>query len=107
MNVRMLFAVALAATALTAKAEEPAPVTMPTVPPHNCVKPDLPGTNATQSQLKKFNETYKVYDQCIKKYIDSAKALADAAMAAGNNAIVEYNKLAEQIKAYNEAVKAN
>ena len=103
MNVRMLFAVALAASALTANAEEPAPVTMPTVPPHNCVKPDLPGPNPTQSVLKRFNETYKVYDQCIKKYIDNAKALADAAMAAGNNAIVEYNKLAEQIKAYNDA----
>jgi len=106
MNVRTLFAIALVAGAICANAQEqPAPVAMPTVPAHNCVKPDLPGANATQSVLKKFNETFKVYDQCIKKYIDGTKALSDAAMLAGNNAITEYNKLAEQMKAYNDAAK--
>jgi hypothetical protein len=107
MNIRMLLAVAIAASAMSANAEEPAPVTMPTVPPHNCVKPELPGPSASQSMLKRFNESYKAYDQCIKKYIESAKALADSAMQAGNNAITEYNKLAEQIKAYNDSIKTN
>jgi hypothetical protein len=105
MNVRMLVAVAFAASALTANAEEPLPFTMPTVPPHNCVKPELPGANATQSMMRRFNETYKAYGDCIKKYVDAAKTLADSALAAGNNAVVEYNKLTEQIKVHNEALK--
>jgi hypothetical protein len=107
MNVRTLFAIALAASAISANAQEPTPVAMPTVPAHNCVKPELPGTNPSQNMLKRFTETFKVYDQCIKKYIDSTKALADAATEAGNKAITEYNKLAEQIKAYNDSVKTN
>ncbi|HXX85138.1 MAG TPA: hypothetical protein VEN29_14290 [Casimicrobiaceae bacterium] len=105
MNVRTLLAVALAASAISASAQEPAPVVMPAVPAHNCVKPDLPGANATQSTMRKFNDTYKTYGECIKKYIDGAKALADAAMTAGNNAVNEYNKLTDQIKAYNDAAK--
>jgi hypothetical protein len=108
MNVRTLFAMVLAASAISANAQEqPAPVAMPTVPAHNCVKPEIPGANATQSTLKRFNESYKAYDQCIKKYIDGVKALSDSAMQAGNNAVTEYNKLAEQIKAYNDSVKTN
>ena len=108
MNVRTLFAMVLAASAISANAQEqPAPVAMPTVPAHNCVKPEIPGANATQSMMRKFNETYKNYGECIKKYIDGAKALADSAMQAGNNAIIEYNKLTEQIKTHNEALKEN
>jgi len=107
MNFRTLVAVALAASAIAANAEEPASVTMPTVPPHNCVKPELPGANATASIMRRFNDTYKAYGECIKKYIDGAKALSDAAMIAGNNAVNEYNKLTEEIKAHNEALKQN
>lgn len=106
MNVRTLFAVAFAASAISANAQEqPAPVAMPTVPAHNCVKPELPGANATQSVMRRFNDTYKNYGECIKKYIDGAKALADSAMQAGNNAVNEYNKLTEQIKSHNETLK--
>jgi len=106
MNFRMLVAFAIAASAMAAGAQEPpAPVTMPTIPAHNCGKPELPGANATQATMRKFNDTYKAYSECIRKYVEGAKTLADAALAAGNSAVVEYNKLTEEIKAHNEALK--
>ena len=54
--------------------------------------------------MRRFNDNYKAYGECIKKYIEGAKALADAALAAGNAAVGEYNKLTEDIKAHNEAI---
>jgi hypothetical protein len=108
MTLRPLFSVALAAVAAvatSAHAQEPAPVAMPKVPPHNCVKPELLSSFASQNQIKTFNRTYKAYGECINKYIDGTKALADAAVAAGNSAIDEFNKLAGEIKAQNEAAK--
>jgi hypothetical protein len=104
MNARVVIAVALAAIALAATAQEQPQINFPSVPPNNCVKPELPGSNATQSLMRKFNENYKTYGECIKKYIDGAKALADAALAAGNAAVGDYNKLTEEIKAHNEAI---
>jgi hypothetical protein len=81
------------------------PVEMPAIPPHNCVKPELVGSLASQNQIKAFNSSYKAYNQCIKKYVDDAKALADAALAAGNNAVDEFNKVAAAIKAQADAAK--
>ena len=104
MNARILLAIALASIALAANAQEPTPVSFPSVPPNTCAKPELPGANATRSIMDKFNNGYKAYGECIKKYIEGAKALSDAAIAAGNAAVVEYNKLAEEIKAHNEAI---
>jgi len=104
MNARILFAIALGASAMVVNAQEPAPVNMPTVPPHNCVKPELPGANANNARMRQFNDSYKAYGECIRKYIEGAKALADSALAAGNNAVTEYNKLTEDIKAHNEAL---
>ena len=104
MNARILLAIALASISLAANAQEQAPVSFPTVPPNNCVKPELPGANATRTLMDKFNANFKAYGECIKKYIEGAKALADAALAAGNAAVGDYNKLTEEIKAHNEAI---
>ena len=81
MNARILFAIALGASAMVVNAQEPAPVNMPTVPPHNCVKPELPGANANNARMRQFNDSYKAYGECIRKYIEGAKALADSALA--------------------------
>lgn len=104
MNARILLAIALASVALAANSQEQPQVSFPSVPPNNCVKPELPGNNATQSLMRRFNDNYKAYGECIKKYIEGAKALADAALAAGNAAVGDYNKLTEEIKAHNDAV---
>jgi hypothetical protein len=99
-----LLAVSVLATPASAQ-EQPAPVAMPAVPPHNCVKPETVGSLASALQIRTFNRTYAAYGECIKKYTDSAKALSEAALAAGNKAVDEYNKLAAEIKAQNEAAK--
>jgi hypothetical protein len=110
MTLRPLLNVALAAVAAVASfahAQEPAPPVMPKVPPHTCVKPEVLNSFASQNQIRTFNRTYKAYGECINKYIESTKALADAAVAAGNNAVDEFNKLAVEIKAQNEAAPKN
>jgi hypothetical protein len=109
MACRSILAVALAAVSAFAgpasAQEQRAPVAMPAVPTHNCVKPESVGPLASQAQIRTFNRAYAAYSECIKKYADAAKALSDAALAAGNKAIEEYNTLAAELKAQNEAAK--
>ncbi len=81
------------------------PVTMPAIPPHNCVKPEFPGKLASSIRITAFNKEYAAYGDCIKKYIDETKLIANAAVAAGNGAVNEFNKFAAEIKAQNEAAK--
>jgi hypothetical protein len=82
-----------------------APVTMPAIPPHNCVKPEFPGKLASSSRISAFNKEYTAYSVCIKKYIEDTKTMVNAAVAAGNAAVEEFNKFANDIKAQNEAAK--
>jgi hypothetical protein len=81
------------------------PVTMPAIPPHNCVKPEFPGKLASSSRISVFNKEYTAYSACIKKYIEDTKTMVNAAVAAGNAAVEEFNKFATDIKAQNEAAK--
>ena len=81
------------------------PVTMPAIPPHNCVKPEYPGRLASPNRISAFNKESTGYGECIKKYVDDTKAMANAAVAAGNGAVDEFNKFAAEIKAQNEAAK--
>lgn len=109
MVCRSILAAALAAISafatLASAQEQRAPVAMPAIPPHNCVKPETVGSLASPAQIRTFNRTYAAYGECIKKYADDARALSDAAVAAGNKAVEEYNKLAVELKAQNEAAK--
>jgi hypothetical protein len=97
-------AVSLAIIAAGAYAQA-APVTMPAIPPHNCVKPEFPGNLASPLRMNAFNKGYAAYGDCIKKYVDDTKTMVNAAVAAGNGAIDEFNKFAGEIKAQNEAAK--
>jgi hypothetical protein len=81
------------------------PVTMPAIPPHNCVKPEFPGRLASSTRINAFNKDYTAYGECIKKYVDDTKSMVNAAVAAGNGAVDEFNKFAAEIKAQNEAAK--
>jgi hypothetical protein len=85
--------------------DQPPPVAMPAVPPHNCVKPELVNSLSSQNQIKAFNRNYKAYAECINKYTEDAKGLANAAIKSGNAAVDEFNKLSAEIKAQNEAAK--
>jgi hypothetical protein len=97
-------AASLAVTAAGARAQA-APVTMPAIPPHNCVKPEFPGRLASPNRISVFNKEYSAYSGCIKKYVDETKAMANAAIVAGNEAIDEFNKFSTELKAENDAAK--
>jgi hypothetical protein len=110
MVIRSIPAAALAIVAFFATAavfaqEQSAPVTMPAVPQHNCVKPEPVNSLSSNNQIRTFNKVYKAYSECINKYIEDVKALSNAALAAGNKAVDEFNKLSAEIKAQNEAAK--
>jgi hypothetical protein len=82
-----------------------APVTMPAIPSHNCVKPEFPGNLGSNTKITAFNKAYTAYGECIKKYIADTKAMANAAIDAGNTAVEEFNKFVAEIKAETEAAK--
>ena len=97
-------AASLSVTAAGARAQA-APVTMPAIPPHNCVKPEFPGRLASPNRISAFNKEYTVYSGCIKKHVDETKTMANAAVAAGNEAIDEFNKFSAELQAENDAAK--
>ena len=109
MNPRLFLIAVIAALALAglpALAQAPATATaMPAVPPHSCVAPEYPGKDASKSRVDKFNQDYKTYGECIKKYVEDTKLWVKAAADAGNKAIDEYNKFAEDINKRIEAEK--
>jgi hypothetical protein len=108
MIFRLFLATSLAASLSVAAAgahAQAAPVTMPVIPPHNCIKPEFPGRLASPNRISSFNKEYSAYNGCIKKYVDETKTLANAAVAAGNEAIDEFNKFSAELKAQNEAAK--
>ena len=104
MSHRFLLAIALASFVGFAMAQ-PASVAMPAVPAHNCVAPEFPGKLASDTRMKAFNREYKAYGDCIKQYVENTKTLVNVALEAGNKAIDEYNKYAEDLKAKVDASK--
>ena len=44
-----------------------------------------------------------MYGECIRKYVDSVRAVSNNAIQSGNDAITEYNKFAEELKKQIEA----
>lgn len=86
-------------------APQPSAAAAARVPPHNCVKPEYPGTLASNSRVITFNKEVTAYGECIKKYIGEVKDIALAATTAGNSAIDEYNAYMTDLKAKVEAAK--
>ena len=90
---------ALALAGLPALAQAPATATaMPAVPPHSCVAPEYPGKDASKSRVDKFNQDYKTYGDCMKKYVDDTNKWVKAAAELANKAIDEYNRYTEDLK---------
>jgi hypothetical protein len=98
------FLVVFAFGASIACAQQPAAPAMPAVPACTCVKPELPPSYAAPQRMNTFNREYKVYGDCVKKYIDDTNALANATIAAGKAAIDEFNALNAEMRA-REAAK--
>jgi hypothetical protein len=90
-----------------AQAPSAASTNMPSVPASTCVKPEYPGRLAltSDSRVKAFNRDYTTYRDCTNKYVDGTKKLANDAINAGNSAVDDFNKFAEDVKAQNEAAK--
>jgi hypothetical protein len=91
-------------SAPTAQAAATAPDTS-SIPAHNCVQPQYPGKSAGNERIKKFNEGYKDYRECINKYVATVRGIRDAAMAKGNEAVEQYNKYTEEVQKQLDADK--
>jgi hypothetical protein len=104
-----LFCAASLATSLAVAAAgahaQAAPATAPTIPPHQCVKPEYPGSLASTQKFNAFNKDFNAYGECMKKYIDDTKLIPNAAATAVNGAVEEFSKFAADIKAQDEAAK--
>ena len=97
---------ALAVAALPARAQAPSTAaTVAAIPSHNCVAPQYPGRDAPKSRVDAFNGDYKVYGDCMKKYVDDTNRWVKAAAESANKAIDEYNKYTEDLKKKVEADK--
>jgi len=108
---------ALAALAAPALAQAPAAAGSSTqafaVPPHACVAPKFPSKpetvqlrgDAYNKIVQTFNENYKAYGECIKKYVEDTKVWVKEVADAGNKAIDEYNKYTADLKQQIEAEK--
>ncbi len=110
---------ALAAFAVPALAQTPAPAAAAsttqafTVPPHTCVAPKFPSKpetvqlrgDAYNKLIEAFNQNYRAYSECIKKYVDDTKVWVKEVADAGNKAIDEYNKYTADLKEKIEAEK--
>ena len=75
-------------------------------PAANCVTPNYPGKTGTDEQVLAFNRDFKNYGDCIRKYVDDARNMSNAAIEAGNKAVLEYNKYADDVRKQIAADKA-
>jgi hypothetical protein len=89
---------AAAPAATPAPAAEAASTAAPAYPAPNCVTPNYPGKSGTDAQVLAFNRDFKAYGDCIRKYVDDARALSNAAIEAGNKVVLEYNKYTEDMR---------
>jgi hypothetical protein len=88
---------ALALMASIAGAQQPSAPAMPSVPAPTCVKPEFPGAFSDSRRFDRFNKEYKIYGECIKKYVEETKTAADAIIESGNKAIKEFNAFNDEL----------
>ena len=66
---------------------------------NTCARPeDYPGRLASDTRRKAWQKSMDEYGNCIKKYAADQRAIADAAVKAGNDAVEEYNAVANRAK---------
>ncbi|HEV8502630.1 MAG TPA: hypothetical protein VGR63_13715 [Casimicrobiaceae bacterium] len=66
---------------------------------NTCAHPeDYPGRLASDTRRKAWQKSMDEYGNCIKKFAADQRAIADAAVKAGNDAVEEYNAVANKAK---------
>jgi len=101
MNRLALAAVLVSATPLVV-AQAPAQATSPAaaVPAINCgATPEYPGRLGSNYQKQAFDKAYKVYDKCVRQYVEDRKSAIEANSVAAQKAIDEFNSLATKMRA--------
>ena len=83
------------AAAQDGKTPEKAPATAvavaPTVPKHNCTRPEVPMKFESDGQQKLFVKQMDGYRDCLMAYRNEMNKLAQAQIEAANGAIDEFN----------------
>jgi hypothetical protein len=83
---------ALFATAATAASAQ--------VPPLDCgAVPEYPGRLGSDRQKQSFDKAYKVYDKCVRDYVEQRKAQIKLNEEAAQKAIDDYNVLVTKMRA--------
>ena len=91
---RLALATLLALGATLAAAAD-APVT-----PMDCgATPEYPGRLGSDTQKRNFDKAYKVYDKCVRQYVEDRKNTIQANEAAAAKAIDQFNALVMKMKA--------
>jgi hypothetical protein len=67
-------------------------------PAPTCVAPKYPGKSRTDQEVDAFNRDFKDYGDCMKQYVDTARATSNAAIEAGNKAVDDYNAYTGEVK---------
>jgi len=94
-----LGSLALAQTpAAPAAAPRPTATSTVTYPAPTCTAPKYPGKSRTDAEVEAFNSDFKNYGDCMKKYVDDARATSNAAIEAGNKAVDDYNAYTGEVK---------
>jgi hypothetical protein len=89
------------AIALLACASSPFAQTVDVPKPKCEPKPEYPGRLALQieSRRRLFEREVKAYKDCMTAYVEDRKAASTANLAAGNDAVEEYNTTMKKINA--------
>ena len=91
---RLALAALLALGATLATAADAPP------PPMDCgATPEYPGRLGSDSQKRNFDKAYKVYDKCVRQYVEDRKNTILANEAAAAKAIDQFNALVMKMKA--------
>src|SRR5215831_8626865 len=91
-------AIASLALAQTATPVAAKPTATGSYPAPTCVAPKYPGKSRTDKEVESFNNEFKDYGDCMKKYVDEARATSTAAIEAGNKAVDDYNAYTGEVK---------
>jgi hypothetical protein len=91
-------AIASLALAQTTTPVAAKPTATASYPAPTCVAPKYPGKSRTDKEVESFNTEFKEYGDCMKKYVDEARATSTAAIEAGNKAVDDYNNYTGEVK---------
>src|ERR1700675_3858786 len=70
------------------------------VPPLDCgPTPEYPGRLGSDTQKRTFDKAYRVFDKCVRQYVEDRKAAINANEAAAQKAVDDFNLLGLKMRA--------